>query len=273
MVRPKALEAALAKTRQTVQAAGAAFILCAVFFVSVGAGPTHLTAVEPDDTDAALGLVLVELFTSQGCSSCPPADALLRELAKRNDVLALSYHVDYWNRLGWRDPFSKRKFTERQESYARALGLDTIFTPQVIIDGMTSLVGSDRAAVLGAVDQYAAVDKPRIELDIEHTDGVLTVVARTPRAALEHRPRLQLVVGVAQSGLETPVRSGENRGKTLRHDGVVRELSRFALERQTTSVELPIEANWRALTVFAFLQDPRDLAVLSAGKRRVPLDD
>src|SRR5262249_25514989 len=95
--------------------------------------------------------VVVELFTSEGCSSCPPADALLAELAASPDLLALSLHVDYWDRLGWKDPFSSAAATRRQDRYARLLGLAAVYTPQIVVDGHWQTVGSDRDAVTPAV--------------------------------------------------------------------------------------------------------------------------
>jgi hypothetical protein len=105
------------------------------------------------DADEAARPVVVELFTSQGCSSCPPADALLNELAKRPDVIALGFHVDYWDSLGWKDPLSAPGSTQRQRDYARLLNLPTIYTPQMVIDGHLQLVGSDRVAVLSGIER------------------------------------------------------------------------------------------------------------------------
>jgi len=95
--------------------------------------------------------VVVELFTSQGCSSCPPADALLGELAKKSEVLALGFHISYWDSLGWKDPLSSPSSTERQKAYARRLGDGRVYTPQIVVDGTSEMVGSDREAVLNAV--------------------------------------------------------------------------------------------------------------------------
>src|SRR5712671_4480747 len=116
--------------------------------------------------------IVVELFTSQGCSSCPPADALLAELAKRPDVLALSFHVDYWDRLGWKDPYSSRAATDRQNRYAKLLALHTVYTPQIVVDGKWEAVGSDRADVERALD-LARRDRPEVPvtLALDHSQA------------------------------------------------------------------------------------------------------
>src|SRR5438034_8436426 len=113
---------------------------------------------------------VVELFTSEGCSSCPPADALLAELARRSDVLALSFHVDYWDRLGWKVPYSSREATERQNCYATLLDLATVYTPQIVVDGRWQEVGSDRTDVERALD-LARRDRPEVPviLALDHS--------------------------------------------------------------------------------------------------------
>lgn len=106
--------------------------------------------------------VVVELFTSQGCSSCPPADALLGELARRDGVIALGFHISYWDRLGWRDPLSSEAATERQKRYARVLGDGQIYTPQIVVDGTSEMVGSDRTAVLAALRRAGENEAPAV---------------------------------------------------------------------------------------------------------------
>ncbi len=248
--------------------------LAASVFVSEGpsSGEKHRDTSRDSSRPAP---VLIELFTSQGCSSCPPADALLRELSPREDVVALSYHVDYWNRLGWKDPFSKREYTRLQEGYARTLGLDTIFTPQVVIDGVTSLVGSRRDEVLRALERHQTVDKAGLRLTVNRdhdAGGRVTLTAHVGASAVEYERPFDLVMGLAQNGIETAVRRGENSGRTLRHDGVVRELVRQELRQRDTSVEFELDEDWQDLTLFVYLQDQGDRMVLGAAKHRLLID-
>jgi hypothetical protein len=156
---------------------------------------------------AALRPVVVELFTSQGCSSCPPADALLAELARRDDVLALGFHVTYWDRLGWKDPLSSPPATERQRDYARRFNDGQLYTPQMVIDGVDEMVGSDRNAVLAAVQaaRPAAVAPVSFAAD-RHS----VTVGATSAAAAEGRV---LLIRFAEHRT-THVGSGENSGKT-----------------------------------------------------------
>jgi hypothetical protein len=164
--------------------------------------------------------VVVELFTSEGCSSCPPADAVLSELADRPDVLALSFHVDYWNRLGWVDPFSASWATERQSAYAAARGTRRVYTPQMMIDGRFDVVGSSRAEILDAIEEARA-------------DGAV------PLGLVPAGDRLRVTIGTVPEGAtlwllgydtmhETEVRRGENAGRMLAHRNIVRSLTPIA---------------------------------------------
>jgi hypothetical protein len=133
------------------------------------------TALAVPPALAAERPVVVELFTSQGCSSCPPADALLSTLADRPDVLALAFHVDYWNRLGWTDPFSGPWATARQTAYAAQLGSDQVYTPQAVIDGRSDVVGSDREALEAAI--ATARTEPTVPVALTPSDSGLQVEA------------------------------------------------------------------------------------------------
>jgi hypothetical protein len=180
--------------------------------------------------------VVVELFTSQGCSSCPPADAVLAELAKRPGVLALAFHVDYWDRLGWKDPFSSPMATARQRAYARLLGLRTVYTPQMVVDGADEFVGSDRRAVARALDRAKtrAAD-PGIGVELRREGGMLVV--RVASVAAPSRIAVQLVAFAPAH--VTRVTAGENGGRVLANANVVR-----AVDTLGTAGAEPAE--WRA---------------------------
>lgn len=159
--------------------------------------------------------VVVELFTSQGCSSCPPADAVLSELAKRPDVLALSFHVDYWDRLGWKDPFSSPTATRRQRAYGDQFRLRSIYTPQIVVDGKAEMVGSDKRAVTGAI----AAAKPAQLADISLQRDASGVRAHVGPNGLPDEARVQLVGYVR--GHTTRVTAGENAGRRLPNSNIV----------------------------------------------------
>ena len=154
--------------------------------------------------------VLVELFTSEGCSSCPPADRLLQTLDPQ--VFVLSEHVDYWDRLGWRDPFSSPVFTARQQRYAQALGGE-VYTPQMIVDGQEQVLGNDPAAVQKAIARASA--RPKAPLDISMTGGAVTV---------RFAGKGELWIAVADNSAVSKVTRGENAGRTLPHVAIVRTL-------------------------------------------------
>lgn len=164
--------------------------------------------------------VVAELFTSEGCSSCPPADRLLAEIAAtRSDVLALAFHVTYWNRLGWSDPYALPEATEMQEAYAAHLGLKELFTPQLMIDGTRSVVGNDRPAVLAALRAAARDEAPSVPLAVIRTGRGVRVTA----GAGKGRGTL-LVIGFDPLH-HTRVGRGENAGQTLTEANIVRGIA------------------------------------------------
>jgi hypothetical protein len=222
--------------------------------------------------------VLVELFTSQGCSSCPPADRLLSTLRSDSKlggrVIPLAFHVDYWNYIGWQDPFSSAQWTGRQQRYAKALGNGSrVYTPQLVVNGREDCVGSNAGDVRARVGAaLAAAPAGRVALAATPgTEGVkVRVEAAVAAAGLERD--LDVLVAVYENGLVTAVGRGENSSRTLRNDYVVRRLQKaFALppavgSRQAGEVTLPLDRTWKRanLGVVAFLQDPATLAVHGA---------
>jgi hypothetical protein len=162
--------------------------------------------------------IVVELFTSQGCSSCPPADALLGELARRGDVLPLAFHVDYWDRLGWKDPYSSAAATQRQRAYARLLDSATVYTPQMVVDGRTDVVGSYRADVLQAIDQARAASVT-VPLELAAADDGLRV--RVGAGRPDARRATLWLIGFDRRH-ETAIGAGENGGRTLAEWHIVR---------------------------------------------------
>ncbi len=167
---------------------------------------------------------LIELFTSQGCSSCPPADELVAELGERDDIIALSMHVNYWDYIGWKDPFASEITTARQRSYARHLSRGMVYTPQSVIDGAAHTVGSNRASLERAIRKARGAERPRLAIDLALTDDKGLSVS-VPGAHFSG----QAAVWLARYDTErlTPVSRGENAGRTLRNTNVVRVLQRI----------------------------------------------
>ena len=176
------------------------------------------------------GPVVVELFTSQGCNSCPPAEAFLNDLAKRDDVIALEYHVDYWDYIGWKDPFAKAVYTERQRRYAREFESRYVYTPQMVIDGMAHEVGSRRSAVEARIETASMQRKldagdqpPMVTMTGEASGDMQVTVSGAPNVDKSYNVML---VAFDREHI-TEVRSGENAGKKLRNSHVVRRMAKL----------------------------------------------
>jgi hypothetical protein len=162
------------------------------------------------------GPAVVELYTSQGCSSCPPADRVLGELSMMPNVIALAFHVDYWDNIGWRDHYSIPNAVERQHRYVEALGLSSAFTPQAVVDGRSSFVGSDKRRILDALADPTGETVP---VSLEVSDGVLIV--SVPER--QDRKAYQVFVAAYLPQASTPVGRGENSGRTLQEFNIVRQ--------------------------------------------------
>jgi hypothetical protein len=228
------------------------------------------------------GPVIIELFTSQGCSSCPPADRLLTRLAGdprlQDRVIPLSFHVDYWNYIGWTDPFSSRRWSERQQGYARAFRSNRIYTPQLVVSGRTGLNGSDEAGARKRIaEALAAEPAGRVTLSVDplgpSQDRLKVKVGAKLSRAVEGP--LDLWVAVYETGLATKVGAGENASATLHNDYVVRRLEKAltlpgtAGAADSGEVVLGLDKRWKreSLGVAAFLQDPRTMVIHGAAGR------
>lgn len=191
--------------------------------------------------------VLVELFTSEGCSSCPAADRTLQWLDETQpvegvEVIVLSLHVDYWNQLGWADPFSSPRFSARQEAYGKEM-----YTPQMIIDGDAAFVGNKQRA-LQVLEERRGGARAQVTLWAKLKGTSVEVAVKTDATA-------PLWVAIAESGLSHEISRGENRGQTLSHTAVVRQLVRVGADGK---VSLALEKGWKVdqLKVVAFVQEP-----------------
>ncbi len=253
--------------RVTVRKPFALFVLPAIL-VTGSAAQTSPVNREPETPG---GPVLLELFTSEGCSSCPPADALLTQLATIShpeglELIPLSFHVDYWNGLGWKDPYSSPAFTTRQHDYARCLGEKSVYTPQLIVDGAVGLVGSDREGVLEAVESARKKPKAAILLTAGVSDepsGQIPIRIRVEPSRAHAGKPVDILVALTEDRLVSDVGRGENAGRRMKHTGVVRwttslgEWDLFASEGVTRTVQIPLGNDWkrRYLNVVAWLQE------------------
>jgi len=205
---------------------------------------------DPRPTNATEGPLVLELFTSQGCSSCPPADQLLSKLASAGSladrpVAPLTFHVDYWNDLGWADPYSLPAWTERQHQYSRAIGDDRVYTPELVVGGASGVIGSDLAAVTRAIQR--APRPALLPATASWSKDTLTVTATAPGDA-------DVWVAVWEDGTTTKVTRGENSGETLGSDRVVRRLERIAGAGQKASAAVKLDPKWHAAGAIAFAQ-------------------
>lgn len=293
MSRPKVQWGALG-----IVAVALAAVALAVTAMGAGRVRGREAAPEPGKI-AGQGPVVVELFTSQGCSSCPPADRLLSRLKRdprlAGAVIPLAFHVDYWNHLGWSDPFSSSLWSQRQEGYARAFRSNRIYTPQLVVNGSSECVGSEETEVMRRIREALAAG-PAGEVSLAGPEAAGSGEARLTVTARLLRPvpgsGVDVWVALTESGLTTAVGAGENATATLHDDQVVRRLVKaFSLpptaragssgaagpagakgsggEARTADVTLPIDGSWNraALDVVAFMQDPQSLAIYGAASR------
>jgi hypothetical protein len=214
--------------------------------------------------------VLVELFTSEGCSSCPPADALLQKLDSTEPVsgaqlIVLSEHVDYWDGLGWKDPNSSHAYTERQQLYVSRLGLATAYTPQMIVDGAIQCVGSDLDRVNKALEKARASSKIEVRITQARIEGN-GILAHIETGAAPSKS--ELIIALALEHVQSQVLKGENGGRRLEHVAVVKSFSSVSKIAKGQSfvrdVTLPLKSSGGPYRVIAFVQEPNQGHVLGA---------
>jgi hypothetical protein len=226
------------------------------------------------------GPVVVELFTSEGCSSCPPADTLLRKLEadgslNGTEIIPLGWHVDYWDRQGWKDRFSSADFTKRQHQYADAFASDQVYTPQMVVDGRVEFVGSDENKARTAIVQASRLGKAAISLSMKQLANgkveVITDVRDLPSPIRNSRVWLL----VTERNLESDVRAGENNGTVMKHAAVVRSVkpigSALRGKPYYQTSELQLDRRWKLadLRLVVLLQDERDHGIVGAAS--IPL--
>lgn len=216
--------------------------------------------------------VLVELFTSEGCGNCPPADRQLAFLEEQQpiagaDVITLGYHVDYFNDRGWKDPYSSAEYTKRQNLYAMRLGSGSIYTPQMIVDGSMQFVGSDPKKASETIASAARPNKPEFSATVNGN------IAEVRFTGFERHNIATVVLAAAEDGLVSDVKAGNNKGKKLTHISVVRQLRAFGKLPEkavdfTGSVELPTDPSWKAENVryIVYVQEDTSGRILGAGR-------
>ena len=216
--------------------------------------------------------VLVELFTSEGCSSCPPADKALMYLQNEQpfeqaEIIALSQHVDYWDGASWRDPFSSPLFSERQTVYARKLSLDSTYTPQMIVDGRVEFVGSDLKKASKAIVEAAKTPKAKIETALDGGQLKINI------SELPAHEKATIYLAIAENNLASNVKGGENSGARLEHTAVVRELKTLgAIDGKTgefaVQTNLELKTDWKKanLKYVIFVQENDSRKILGVTK-------
>ncbi|MEO5923824.1 MAG: DUF1223 domain-containing protein [Bryobacteraceae bacterium] len=226
--------------------------------------------------------VLLELFTSEGCSSCPPADQVLQAFDRKQpiegvDLIVLSEHVDYWDRLGWKDPFSSAQYTARQREYTEKYNLDGVYTPQLVVDGHFGVVGSDTRAASSAIQRAKKDRKIPIAISNAVRDGNrITAHVEIPAGEPGNRNSTPvLFVAIADDRAETQVSRGENAGRTLGHVAVTRILTKVGSVDSATAyskdlvLSIPASARQTGSRVIVFLQDPKSGRILGVAAQKL----
>jgi len=218
------------------------------------------------------GFAVIELFTSEGCSSCPPADAVIAKVEKESAdklIYILAFHVDYWNRLGWKDVFSSAAYSARQNQYAQWLNLSSVYTPQVVVNGRTEFVGSEEGTLRNAIKTNLAkssstqIDINNIKINQNKAEVQYQIEGKTANSVL--------LLAIVQKSATTKVQRGENEGRTLAHVQIVREIESVSLkgDKGAASIELPKGFDARGSEIIAFVQNTSNGEITGATKSAI----
>ena len=267
--------------------AKSAVLLTAVLIVSVAvktlAGSHHQAAKASVAEASDLQPVVLELFTSEGCSSCPPADAFLKQLddaghVNNAEIIAIEEHVDYWDHLGWRDPFSSHDWTARQQDYARSFGHDGVYTPQLVVNGRRDVVGSSAREARQDIVEASKIPNVTVHLskvEVSRKSAEFSIsFENTPPETRSAR----LLLAVTERGLASDVLRGENEGRNLSHAPVLRSLTTIQIQKGNQSgvteikAKVTLDPSWKRenLRFVIFLQEPKTLHILGAAASTSP---
>lgn len=211
-------------------------------------------------------IAVLELFTSQGCSSCPPADKLIGTYTSKTNVIPLSFHVDYWNRQGWNDPFSSHGYSQRQYMYASALKSE-VYTPQLIINGQTEMIGSDAGKISSILNKIFS-EQPEATLNIQNVEPVNSKI-NIKYIITGNAQNSNLNIAVVEKKTVTPVKAGENDGVTLTDYNVVRNfktIGSIGSGENTASIDIPSSVDLKNMTVVLFLQKKGNNKITAAAR-------
>ena len=250
--------------------------------VAVAASAVLAWARPPGDATSPVP-VIVELFTSEGCSSCPPVDTFLRKLdavqpIQGVEVIGMEEHVDYWNQDGWVDPYSGMQWTSRQKEYVFRFKDKTPYTPQMIVDGAKEMVNPTTAGVFNAIRQAAEQENTQVSVEPGARDGKDAEQFRihvATESGSAKQPKADVWLAVTEDGLQMQVTAGENNGRTLRHAAVVRSLERIGtISRKgafSADPRVKFKSNWNKpnLRVIVFVQDHKSLRIVGVGAAKV----
>src|SRR5579862_457810 len=244
--------------------------LSLIALASNGINARGPSIVQSPANSAVKGFAVLELFTSEGCSSCPPADDLIARIQRESSdrpVYILSFHVDYWNKLGWKDSFSSAMYTNRQNQYADWLNLRSLYTPQVVINGRKECVGSDEAALRNAIRSNLQIASSAF-VTLKDVQIVKEKVSLKFQADCPTK-HISLVLAFIQKSATTEVKKGENGGRTLSHVQVVRNLEIIDLDQRNDGIahiDLPEGLNAKNSEIIALLQNNSSGEIIAATK-------